>query len=206
MRDREPPRDRDGELVRLMIAYQAGGLDAFTQLYAELAGELRRYFAAIVDSGAVQDLMQDTFLEIHRSRRTYLPPLPVVPWVFGIARNVLGRHRRAAWRRRRSEERAIAPGDEKRWSTGPPPPPSMALDACDFDAALRRLPAGRRRVWMLRHIHGLSFQEIGDRLRIGAAAAKLRSSRAMKTLRMALAGAPDPASGCPPAKRAGEDR
>jgi RNA polymerase sigma factor (sigma-70 family) len=129
----------------------------------------------------------------------------VRPWVFGIARNVLGRHRRAAWRRRRSEERAVEPGDEKRWSTGSSAPQSAALDACDFDAALRRLPAGRRHAWMLHHVHGLSFQEIGERLRIGALAAKLRSSRAMKALRAALGGVPDPASGCPSSRRASED-
>ena len=76
-------------LVELMIAYQGGNAGAFEQLYALLAEDVRRHFARVHrDRAVVSDLVQDTFLEMHRSRRTYSPPLPVRPWVFGIARNV----------------------------------------------------------------------------------------------------------------------
>jgi DNA-directed RNA polymerase specialized sigma24 family protein len=52
--------------------------------------------------------------------------------------------------------------------------------------ALQQVPAGRRRAWILHHVHGLSFEEIGARLGIAAGAAKLRSSRAMRGLRALL--------------------
>ena len=172
------PVDRDDEdLVRLLAAYQAGELAAFERLYAALAGELHRYFLA--HGAAAQDLVQDTFLEIHRSRHTYLPPLPVRPWVFGIARHVLGRHRRTAWQRARHEgaaeavEAAVAPA-------------VPAIESRDLAGALARLPASRREAWVLHHVHGLSFQQIAERFRIGVGAAKLRSSRAMRALRAAL--------------------
>ncbi|MFY9824625.1 MAG: sigma factor, partial [Thermoanaerobaculia bacterium] len=72
---------KDGEeLVRLMVDYQAGRLAAFELLYGQLAAELRRYFQAAAADGVAQDLVQETFLAIHRSRRTYQPPLPVRPW------------------------------------------------------------------------------------------------------------------------------
>src|SRR4030095_15019476 len=80
-----------------MIAYQSGELSAFEQLYAMLAEEVRRYFSrAHGNRSVVPDLVQETFLEMHRARRTYAPPLPVRPWVFGIARNVSARSFRAA--------------------------------------------------------------------------------------------------------------
>ncbi|HYU35872.1 MAG TPA: RNA polymerase sigma factor [Thermoanaerobaculia bacterium] len=169
-----------------MIAYQSGELAAFERLYALLQADLRRYLAAAIreDSSAVQDLVQETFLEVHRSRRTYLPPLPVRPWLFGIARNVLGRHRRKAWRRARHEDRTIEPSDEQTWSTAPARSP--AVEPLDIEDALRRLPAGRRDAWLLHHVHGFSFEQIAQRFRIGVGAAKLRSSRAMKTLRATL--------------------
>ncbi len=135
----------------------------------------------MLSSAAAQDLVQDTFLEIHRSRHTYLPPLPVRPWVFGIARHVLGRHRKAAWRRSRHEDRDAGP-DEAMAA----PPARSVLETRDVAAALARLPAGRREAWVLHHVHGLSFQQIAERFRIGAGAAKLRSSRAMRALRAAL--------------------
>jgi RNA polymerase sigma-70 factor (ECF subfamily) len=185
---KDEPQDDDDELVRLMIAYQAGQLAAFESLYAALAADLSRYFAAAISTGAgagpgagsaVQDLVQDTFLAIHRSRRTYLPPLPVRPWVWGIARNVLGRHRRTAWRRSRHEDRAIDPGDARVETRA-------AIEPRDVEEALRRLPARGREVWVLHHVHGWSFQQIALRFQIGVGAAKLRSSRAMKALRASL--------------------
>src|SRR5436305_10505299 len=190
--DTDPRAVDDGELVRLLVAYQGGELAAFERLYAVLAGELRGYFAAHVEASesAAQDLVQDTFLEIHRSRHTYLPPLPVRPWVFGIARNVLGRHRRTAWRRSRHEDRHAAPDAERM------PAASPAFESRDLAAALARLPAGRREAWVLHHVHGLSFQQIAERFRIGVGAAKLRSSRAMRALRTALGVNPE-AGGTP---------
>ncbi len=179
--------ETEGDLVRLMVLYQAGELASFERLYAAVATDLRHYFtAATRDGGFVQDLVQETFMEIHRSRRTYLPPLPVRPWVFGIARNVLGRHRRKAGRRARHEDVGIEPADEQRWSTAPPP----AIGSGDVEDALRRLPAGGRQAWLLHHVHGWSFQQIAGKLRIGVGAAKLRSSRAMKALRATLGIAP----------------
>ncbi|HZF10245.1 MAG TPA: RNA polymerase sigma factor [Thermoanaerobaculia bacterium] len=183
---RDERQDEDDELVRYMIAYQAGELAAFERLYAALAAELERYFSAAAPTGSVgsaaQDLVQDTFLAIHRSRRTYLPPLPVRPWIFGIARNVLGRHRRTAWRRGRHEERTIEPNEEGRERVEP----GAAVEPRDVAEALRLLPAGRRQVWVLHHVHGWSFQQIAARFQIGVGAAKLRSSRAMKALRASL--------------------
>jgi RNA polymerase sigma-70 factor, ECF subfamily len=178
------PVDRgDDELVHLLVSYQAGELAAFERLYAMLSGELQRYFQANsvlahdASGAAAQDLVQDTFLEIHRSRHTYLPPLPVRPWVFGIARHVLGRHRKAVWRRARHENHALEEAAA---------PPAPALETRDLADALARLPASRREAWVLHHVHGLSFQQIAERFRIGVGAAKLRSSRAMRALRAAL--------------------
>jgi RNA polymerase sigma-70 factor (ECF subfamily) len=175
--DADEPQD---SLVLVMKAYQAGERPAFERLYEALAPELRRHFDAVSRGGAAQDLVQETFLELHRARRTYLPPLPVRPWVFGIARNVLRRHRRAAQRRER-----IAQGIS-RAAASRKPVAARRLEANDVGEALHRVPRGRREAWELHHLHGLSFPEIARELSITVAAAKLRSSRAMGALRAAL--------------------
>ncbi len=169
--------------MQLMIDYQAGRLDAFESLYAALAGDVRRFFAAsVVDSAAVPDLVQQTFLEVHRARRTYRPPLPVRPWVFGIAVNVRRRHRRALVSAGQQRRAPLDAGAE------PSSPPKDTVADISIRRALAQLPASRRRPWILHHVHGFSFDEIGRRLGIGADAAKLRSSRAMRALRSLLAG------------------
>ena len=174
---------QEDDLVALMVAYQAGRLDAFEALYRALAGDMRRFFAASVREPATAlDLAQLTFLELHRARHTYRPPRPVRPWVFGIAVNVRRRHRRdAASRARREADAPEAMGD----AISPAPD---VVGHVAMRRALEQLPEGRRRAWILHHVHGFSFEEIGARLGIGAGAAKLRSSRAMRGLRALLTG------------------
>src|SRR5436190_12907087 len=87
------------ELRAWMIEYQGGSLDAFTAIYARLAPELRRYLRHLSrDADAADDLLQETFLHLHRSRAAYNPAYAVKPWVFGLARNVFLMNRRAARR------------------------------------------------------------------------------------------------------------
>src|SRR4051794_34292424 len=59
MREVVGHREEEDELVRLMVAYQAGELAAFELLYGRLAAELRRYFQAVAE-GVGQDLVQET--------------------------------------------------------------------------------------------------------------------------------------------------
>ena len=67
-------RKMDEVLENLMREYQRGSLAAFEALYRALAPRVRGFLRARVrDDARVTDLVQETFLEIHRSRRTYLP-------------------------------------------------------------------------------------------------------------------------------------
>lgn len=182
----EPDADRsledEARLVELMVAYQAGELQAFTALHESLVDALSRYLLSVTrDTALAQDLVQETFFAIHRSRRTYLPPLPVRPWVFGVARNVLRRHRRSIAVRLRSQPHDAGSRRPEAVLRVPP-----LVSAQDVEEALQQLPPTRRDVWRLHHVQGLSFREIAARLGIGEGAAKLRSSRAMTTLRLLL--------------------
>jgi len=180
--------EEDADLVSCMIDYQAGRIDGFERVYAALAPGLRRFLAAgLPDAGGADDLLQETFLEIHRARRTYLPPLPVRPWAFGVAKNVLRRHRRSAGRRAAREQEAQA--SAARDADGPTPalpPAAPGRSERELMDAVDQLPPGRREAWVLHHLQGLSFRQIAARLRIGVTAARLRSSRASKALRSAL--------------------
>ena len=91
----------DEKLRALMILYQGGSLDAFQEIYAQLAQGVRRLSPRHLACGSeiADDLLQETFLQIHRSRAAYNPAYAVKPWVFGLARNVFLMNRRAARRR-----------------------------------------------------------------------------------------------------------
>jgi RNA polymerase sigma-70 factor, ECF subfamily len=174
--------ETEDRLVRLMIDYQRGRIEGFEGLYDALARDLLSRFQSASRDGHAQDLVQDTFLEIHRSRHTYLPPLPVRPWVFGIARNVLRRHRRAEGRRWRREDAAARELEVE----AAPGAPRRPVEVGDIDDALSVLGDARRQSWEMHHVEGFSFEEISRRLGIPVGAAKLRSSRAMRALRALL--------------------
>ncbi len=173
----------DARLVELMVAYQGGELEAFEDLFAALAVSLRNYLASLARSvDRADDLLQETFLQIHRSRQTYSPPRPVKPWMYGIARHVFLMDRRS--RGRKSKHETLAKEDLPEI-----PVSALAEDLPVTDAllaALRALPEDRREAVVLHHVHGFTFREIGSMLGITARAAKLRSFRGMQGLRQVL--------------------
>ena len=89
----------DQELRAQMIRYQGGSLEAFQEIYAQVALGVRRYLSHLAGGSEIaDDLLQETFLQMHRSRAAYNPTYAVRPWVFGLARNVFLMNRRAARR------------------------------------------------------------------------------------------------------------
>jgi RNA polymerase sigma-70 factor (ECF subfamily) len=165
----------------LMREYQGGSLAAFQTLYAALAPRVHGFIRAKVrDEARASDLLQETFLEIHRSRHTYLPGNSVVGWAFGIAQNVVLRHRHIE--RRRDRHEVFTDGLELEAQSAD----AAGLDLHPLQDALEHLSPDSRATWWMRNIEGLSFDVIARRLGIAAAAARLRCSRASRALRAAM--------------------
>lgn len=64
--------------------------------------------------------------------------------------------------------------------------PEPSEDADELWAALRALPAGQRRVVILRHYWGLSVEETADDLGVGVGTVKSQTSAALASLRRVL--------------------
>jgi len=168
----------------LMAAYQQGDLQAFEALYRQLAPGLLRYLGMLSrDRSRAEDLLQETFLQIHRSRRTHLPGRPVVPWAFAIARHVHLMDLRARARRHRMER--PHPGEELPEIPVPPEAEGVA-DRTTLQRALARLPPDQLEAVALHHVWGFTFREIGAMLGIAAVTAKLRAYRGLRRLRVLL--------------------
>src|SRR5208282_1649354 len=79
----------DSNLEILMARYQEGDFAAATVLIDRISPQLHRFFVAQFGSRAdADDLLQETWLRIHRVRHTYRPGEPVLPWIYAIARRV----------------------------------------------------------------------------------------------------------------------
>src|ERR1700676_5420742 len=83
------PRQSLADLDRWMERYQQADPDAPAVLVGSLSPALLRFFKSQTASREhADDLLQATWLRIHRVRHTYRPGEPVVPWIYAIARRV----------------------------------------------------------------------------------------------------------------------
>jgi len=173
------PRGVDDQRLRdLMVAYQGGAYGAFEELYRALLGPVRGWLiVATRDRARAEDLAQETFLQMHRARRTYDPAYPLMPWALAIARHVYLMDRRTASRR----PRYVAEEDAPERSVGADA--DRRLHGEPVRDALRRLTPEQRDAVLLHHVGGWSFREIARRFGIRETAAKLRSSRGVARMR-----------------------
>jgi RNA polymerase sigma-70 factor (ECF subfamily) len=173
----------------LMAAYVAGDRRAFEQLFARLAPRLHRFFLRTFRAEATaDDLLQTTFLKLHRARDTYKRDMPVAPWAFTIAARVrldeLRKRKRLA---EDGDEEALARADEAQAAEARD---EGGIDGGTADAVRRAvdaLPESQRVVIHLNRFEGMTFGEIARVLGTTEGAIKLRAFRAYGTLRQALA-------------------
>ena len=166
-----------------MTRYQQGDIDAFEDLYGETLPMMRGYLGALTrDRARTEDLVQEAYLQVHRSRHTYDPAQPIRPWLIGIARHVWLTERRWRWRRLSKEVTGLETLPEL-----PVPSGLEGLVARDeVTRALASLAEDRREALVLHHVYGLSFREIGRVVGVSEGGARIRASRAMAELRAIL--------------------
>ncbi len=176
----------DGSDAELISAADA---ESFTELYDRHAAALYVWSRSRVGPYAA-DLTAEVFAEAWRCRRRFRDQAggSALPWLFGIAHNVL----RSSLRHRRVENSARSrlglPVDlafedgfsevEERLSF-----PSAVL------AAFAELPEAERRLLVLRLVEDRPYGEIAARLNCTPVAARLRVSRSLRKLNLALGGA-----------------
>src|SRR5450432_15518 len=179
-----PPSDET-----LMAAYVAGDRRAFEQLFARLAPRLHRFFQRSFRAEATaDDLLQVTFLKLHRARETYKPDMRVAPWAFAIAARVrLDEYRRRKRLAEDGDEEALARAEEARAAEMRD---EGAIDGDTADAVRRAvdaLPESQRVVIHLNRFEEMTFAEIARVLGTTEGAVKLRAFRAYGALRQVLA-------------------
>lgn len=168
----------------LMSAYTAGDARAFETLFARLAPRVHGFFLrSFRDEGVADDLLQVTFMKVHRARAQFRPELKLLPWLFAVAARVrLDELRRRLRLPEDAGEDAIALAEEQ--AVRDPPPDSDVKDA--VRAALDALPETQRTVIHLHRYEGMTFAEIARVLGTTPGAVKLRAFRGYETLRRQL--------------------
>ena len=172
----------DGELLRTDSA------DAFEEVYDRHAAQVLAWARARVGEHA-GDLTAEVFARawLSRSRFRHENDSSALPWLLGIAKNVL----RESLRKRRVEDAA-----RRRLGMARPLTRDVALDTIDEGRslsdserrALASLPQKDRELLRLRVIEERSYRDIALRLRCTPQAARRRVSRLLRQLQYTLGG------------------
>lgn len=169
-------------LEALMAAYQRADPDATAALIDHVSPLLYRFFMAQDFSRRhADDLLQDTWLRIHRARPTYRPGEPVLPWIYAIARHVRVDHYRKN-RRIESREQQVEILPEHAAST------SASHNGPDLDALLASLPESQREVITMLKVSGMTLEQVAQATSSSVGSVKQKAHRAYEKLRNVLSG------------------
>ena len=164
----------------------------FAEVFDRHARHIHRYAARRVGPQVADDLVAETFLVAFERRRRYdLRRNDARPWLYGIATNLIGQHRRTEVRRLRVHDAGRTAGD----GVSPCPADRVAADVTarsmrgPLVAVLTELPARERDVLLLIAWEELTYEEAAEALDIPVGTVRSRLSRVRQKLRSALGGA-----------------
>jgi RNA polymerase sigma-70 factor (ECF subfamily) len=170
--------DLDGHFEEVVVAFQD-----------------RLYAFALRMTGSAEDaeeIAQDAFIRAYRALATYPPEriraLAPRPWLYQIAVNVT--RNRVRGKRPRlvpldaPEAAALEPADRER--DRPEAVVGRAEEDAELAALVASLPGRYRAAVVLRHVVGLSYEEVADVLEQPVGTVKSNAHRGIGLLRMAL--------------------
>jgi RNA polymerase sigma-70 factor (ECF subfamily) len=141
---------------RAIRAAKAGDWDALDYLYSRHADDVLKFVQSIVrNRHDAEDVTQDVFTKLMRAIQKYEErEVPFAAWITRVARNAALDHVRSRRQIPVEEVRISENGHEQE-----------SFDRLyAFKRALAALPESQRQVLVLRHIGGLSPNEIAERL------------------------------------------
>jgi len=159
-------------LARLMAAAQRGDRAAYRALLADCRRWLTRYFARRIAPHAVDDLVQETLVSLHRKRATWDSGRAFLPWLAAIAR-----YRWIDMLRRQKDEAELGEGDAAVAAEDEAVHARLSLDHL-----LGLLPAGQAQAITLVKIEGLSIAETSRLTGQSESLVKVNIHRGLKKL------------------------
>ncbi len=180
------PADQAGDDASV-IARSRADPEEFAVLYRRHAAAILRYVRRRIGAHAADDVVAETFLVAFRQRDRYRADYrDALPWLYGIATNLVGRH----WRAEVRQLRLLA-------RTGRDPVVEAFTDRIDaavsadgakarLAGALAGLPASQRDALLLVAWGGLTYDQVATATGVPLGTVQSRVSRARQRLRLAL--------------------
>lgn len=179
-----------------MLRVSDGDHLAFTQLVTLYQDRMVGFFFHLLhDRAAAEDLAQEVFLRVFRSRERYEPRARFSTWLFRIAHNLASNQKRGTGRRREislsnnSDDQDFSPQSQN-LAEKSALMPTRQLDSIEIGElvrnALDELGERQKTAVLLHKFEGMSYEDIGQIMGLGTVAVKSLLSRARSKLRDSL--------------------
>ncbi len=174
----------------IMERIRDGDQQAVVELVQRFQHELLGFFYHLCwDQLVAEEMVQDVFVNVYRSRARYQPTAKVRTFLYRIAHNLWIDHVRRQKHHLSIDaelgERSLKLSDVLK-APGSPDPEQESRDSLirtRLQDALDALPEGQREVFVLANNHGMKYQEISAVLGIPEGTVKSRMHNAVRTLR-----------------------
>jgi RNA polymerase sigma-70 factor (ECF subfamily) len=169
------------DLESLMSGYQQADEEAARALIERVSPVLLRFFwVQFANRRFADDLLQETWMRVHKARHTYRPGEPALPWIIAIARYTGIDNYRKSRRVEASETQVdVLPEPVS-------PNPSFAQPGPDIEAILGALPESQREVIVMLKVTGMTIEEVARATSSSAGSVKQKAHRAYRKLREVL--------------------
>jgi RNA polymerase sigma-70 factor (ECF subfamily) len=179
----------------VMLELRAGNMTAYDYLVQKYRKPMIHFMYRMVHNQAIaEELAQEVFLRIYRSRETYRAEARFSTWLYRIATNLGVNHARDTRQERTASTIHL---DEVDPETGTTPDVADSTIGAE-EQILRRermdairehvlaLPERQRMAVLMHKYEGLDYKQIGDVLKLSESATKSLLFRAYQTLRERL--------------------
>jgi RNA polymerase sigma-70 factor (ECF subfamily) len=185
----------------LMVQVQRGDVSSFSTLLSRNRNLVVQYLARVVQNRAVaEELAQDVFIRVYRSRHKYLPSAKFSTWLYRITTNIALNHFRDERKHQNNISLDQREADQARREV-PDHTPLIEVRlvreevAEQIRKAIRCLPAKQRAAVIMHKYEEMDYARIANVLGCTTPAVKALMFRAYETLRGRLSYLPGRSSG-----------
>ena len=174
-----------------MASYVAGDQAAFKMLFRRYASVLHGMARRQLRSDELaRDVVQQTFLQMHRARFDFRQDARLKPWIFTITTNLVREHYRRTGRKPETSYEDVLENSPDIEPTEDPVDLGeiqyLNLRKSRLKEALKSIPENQRIVIELHWFQELSFPEVAQVVGATVSAVKVRAHRGYKRLRTIL--------------------
>ncbi|MCR5154264.1 MAG: RNA polymerase sigma factor [Lachnospiraceae bacterium] len=169
---------KNKKVEKAILLMAEKGMDAMDELYSLISSDVYAFaLSKVGNPHDADDIMQDTFVQIYRYAKRYVPEGKPLAWVFTIITNLANQRFRDNTKNDYLEDRVVEPADEKDFS-------ESFINNEFLKDLLNTLANDEKEIIVMHVVSGMKHREIADFTGQPLSTVLSKYNRAMKKLQV----------------------